>query len=52
VLLALDDLQWIDPSSAQAIGFAVRRLTAPVGVLATLRSDADTPRWPGSRSDR
>jgi DNA-binding CsgD family transcriptional regulator len=37
VLLAVDDLQWMDTSSARAIGFAVRRLKSPVGVLATVR---------------
>lgn len=39
VLLAVDDLQWLDPSSARVIGFATRRLSGPVGVLATLRDD-------------
>lgn len=39
VLLALDDVQWVDPSSVAAIAFAVRRLTAPVGVLATVRTE-------------
>jgi hypothetical protein len=38
VVLAFDDLQWVDPSSAQALGFTARRLTGPVGVLATVRS--------------
>jgi DNA-binding CsgD family transcriptional regulator len=41
VLVAIDDLQWLDPSSAQVIAFATRRLTGPVGVLVTVRSDAD-----------
>ncbi|AFM15258.1 transcriptional regulator, luxR family [Mycolicibacterium chubuense NBB4] len=40
VLIAIDDLQWLDPSSAAVIAFAARRLSGPVGVLATLRSDA------------
>lgn len=39
VLIAVDDLQWLDPSSAAAVAFAVRRLTGPVGVLATVRVD-------------
>jgi DNA-binding CsgD family transcriptional regulator len=40
VLLAVDDLQWLDPSSAHVLGFAIRRLDAlPVGVLACLRAD-------------
>jgi DNA-binding CsgD family transcriptional regulator/tetratricopeptide (TPR) repeat protein len=41
LLVAIDDLQWLDPSSAQVIAFAVRRLTGPVGVLGTVRGDAD-----------
>ena len=39
VLLAIDDVQWLDPSSARAIAFAARRLPAHVGVLATERND-------------
>ncbi|WP_029117039.1 helix-turn-helix transcriptional regulator [Mycobacterium sp. URHB0044] len=41
VLLAVDDLQWLDPSSQQVIAFAARRLVGPVGVLGTVRTDAD-----------
>ena len=41
VLLAIDDLQWIDPSSAHVVAFAARRLSAHVGVLATVRTGAD-----------
>lgn len=41
VLLAIDDLQWLDASSTQIIGFAARRLSGPVGVLGTVRSDPD-----------
>ena len=38
VLVALDDVQWLDPASAGAIQIALRRLRdEPVGVLATLR---------------
>jgi ATP/maltotriose-dependent transcriptional regulator MalT len=39
VLLAVDDLQWLDPSSQQVIAFAARRLVGPVGVLGTVRTD-------------
>ncbi len=38
VLLAIDDIQWIDPASAKVLSFAIRRLrTEPIGVLASLR---------------
>ena len=38
VLIALDDVQWLDDSSAAVIEIALRRLRgAPVGVLATFR---------------
>ncbi|WP_163745994.1 helix-turn-helix transcriptional regulator [Mycolicibacterium helvum] len=40
VVLAIDDLQWIDASSIAAIRFAVRRLTSGVAVACTLRSGA------------
>jgi hypothetical protein len=51
VLLAIDDLQWIDPSSAHVLAFAARRLSAHVGVLATVRTGADhTGRGPPDSS--
>ena len=35
LILAIDDVQWIDPSSARVLGFAVRRLKDErVGILA------------------
>jgi DNA-binding CsgD family transcriptional regulator len=38
VLVALDDLQWLDPASAGAIQIALRRLRdEPLGLLATIR---------------
>jgi ATP/maltotriose-dependent transcriptional regulator MalT len=38
VLVALDDVQWLDPSSAAVLPIALRRLrNEPVAVLATLR---------------
>jgi DNA-binding CsgD family transcriptional regulator len=40
LLVAIDDLQWLDASSAAALRFAVRRLAGPVGVLAALRREA------------
>ena len=40
VLVAIDDLQWLDSSSLQVIGFAARRLgPEPVGFLFTRRLD-------------
>jgi DNA-binding CsgD family transcriptional regulator len=42
VLVALDDLQWLDSSSALVVPLALRRLRdEPVGLLATLRVSAD-----------
>jgi hypothetical protein len=38
VLLAIDDAQWLDDASAQALEFAVRRLPKRLGVLATMRT--------------
>jgi DNA-binding CsgD family transcriptional regulator len=48
VLVAVDDLQWLDPSSAHAIGFAARRATGRVGLLATFRTNSHRdhpPSW-------
>lgn len=42
VLVAIDDLQWLDPSSVRALAFAARRLSGPVGVLCTVRTDSDS----------
>jgi DNA-binding CsgD family transcriptional regulator len=39
VLLAIDDVQWLDPSSKAVVAFAVRRLKGRVGVLVTERCD-------------
>lgn len=39
VLIAIDDLQWLDPSSAAVIAFAARRLTGPVGLMVTVRDE-------------
>jgi hypothetical protein len=44
VLLAVDDAQWLDPPTAAALEFAVRRLAgAPLRVVVSLRSDAARP---------
>jgi len=39
-LVAIDDLQWLDVSSANAVSFAARRLPRGVGLIVTTRSDA------------
>ncbi len=44
VLLAIDDVQWIDPPSAHALSFVLRRLEAEaVSVLTTLRVTEGIP---------
>jgi DNA-binding CsgD family transcriptional regulator len=61
VLLAIDDIQWLDESSAAILAYATRRLDdRPVGVLLSLRTGAAAPRWaddllaaqPAARVDR
>jgi DNA-binding CsgD family transcriptional regulator/tetratricopeptide (TPR) repeat protein len=43
IVIAVDDLQWMDRSTASVLAFALRRLhDEPVAVTATLRSDADS----------
>jgi hypothetical protein len=39
LLVAVDDLQWLDGSSASALFFAMRRLTSPLHLLLTQRLD-------------
>jgi DNA-binding CsgD family transcriptional regulator len=41
LLLAIDDMQWIDPSSMHVVAFAARRLTGPVGILGSVRTNGD-----------
>jgi DNA-binding CsgD family transcriptional regulator len=45
VLVAIDDVQWVDLASQRALEFAARRLPASVGFVVTRRSDgpADAP---------
>lgn len=48
VLIAIDDIQWLDPSSLLVIAFAARRITGPVGLVVTVRTgdiERVTP-WP------
>jgi DNA-binding NarL/FixJ family response regulator len=42
VLLAIDDLQWLDPTSAQIVTSAARRLAGAVGMLVTVRTGPDS----------
>ncbi len=39
VLLAIDDLQWLDPSSVHVLAFAARRLTGHAGILGCVRTE-------------
>jgi DNA-binding CsgD family transcriptional regulator/exonuclease VII small subunit len=41
LLLAIDDLQWLDPSSVHVIAFVARRLPAGARMLVTVRSTPD-----------
>lgn len=43
VLLAIDELQWLDSSSARAVRFAARRLRGAIGVLAAQRNPPEPP---------
>ncbi|MGH9035516.1 MAG: AAA family ATPase, partial [Acidimicrobiia bacterium] len=44
VVVAVDDVHWLDPPSARALSFAVRRLgSRPVGVLLSVRADHSFP---------
>ena len=44
LLLTVDDAQWLDRASAEAIGFAARRLVAdPVAVLIAVREGDESP---------
>ena len=44
VVLAIDDVQWLDPPSARALAFAGRRLLdAPIGFALTVRAGHDEP---------
>ena len=44
LVVAVDDVQWLDPPSALVLGFAARRLErAPVALLASWRTDGSEP---------
>ena len=52
LLLAIDDVQWLDPASANALSFALRRLDRePIGILLARRGEAPAalePALPGA----
>ena len=50
ILIAVDDVQWLDPASAEALSFATRRLPADVGLLLARRSEGDDYCLSGSRT--
>jgi len=57
VVLAIDDLQWLDVPSARALEFAVRRLShEPAGLLASARDQGDErpapAAWTGLPAER
>jgi DNA-binding CsgD family transcriptional regulator len=53
VLIAIDDVQWLDPSSAAALAFAARRLRAePVALLLSRRPLGDPLNLPEERIRR
>jgi hypothetical protein len=42
LLVAIDDVQWLDSGSARVLSFALRRLeSSPVGLLVSMRSQED-----------
>ena len=48
VLCIVDDAQWLDKASADALGFVARRLSAdPVGMLLAIRDDEQQPAFEG-----
>ena len=45
LLVAVDDVQWLDPASARLLGFALRKLnTEQIGALLTYRLGEDSAR--------
>lgn len=44
LLVAVDDAPWLDPATRTVLGYAARRLTGPVAVLATVRTSPDADR--------
>jgi ATP/maltotriose-dependent transcriptional regulator MalT len=48
LLIAIDDLQWVDQSSRQVVAFATRRLSTGMGMLCTLRAGEESDHTPSS----
>jgi DNA-binding CsgD family transcriptional regulator len=42
LVVAIDDVQWLDDESARALAFALRRIEAPLGLLVARRSGIET----------
>ena len=42
LVVAIDDLQWLDPSSQAVVAFGARRLKGRIGLLVTERTEPDT----------
>lgn len=51
VLIAIDDLQWLDASSANVVSFAARRLPLGAAVVCTIRTGEMAPRLQLARPD-
>lgn len=43
LIVAVDDVQWLDVCSREVIGYVARRLDCPVGLLLTERSEESAP---------
>ncbi|MBV8928067.1 MAG: AAA family ATPase, partial [Mycobacteriaceae bacterium] len=43
VLIAIDDLQWMDASSQRVLAFAARRFSGRIALLCTIRTTANNP---------
>lgn len=52
LIVAIDDIQWVDRASAQIFAFAMRRLSGdPIGLLTTKRTDTATGYVGGSSGE-
>ena len=44
-IVALDDVQWLDPSSIEVLGLVLRRLSGRIGIIGTVRAGVPELRW-------